>query len=83
MNGTLTAPPPPETIARVRPGAPEHISPTAAKSYLTCSLRFYFERVLQLPKPTSPALHLGKAMASMRAGASGLFKDLCLSPTGC
>lgn len=41
---------------------PEHISPTAAKSYLGCSLRFYFERVLRLPRPTSPALHLGKAV---------------------
>jgi len=62
MNGTLTAPPPAESIARVEPGTPDHISPTAAKSYLACSLRFYFERVLRLPKPTSPALHLGKAI---------------------
>jgi putative RecB family exonuclease len=41
---------------------PRHISPSAAKSYLSCSLKFYFERVLQLPAPTSPALHLGKAI---------------------
>lgn len=41
---------------------PKHISPSAAKSYLSCSLKFYFERVLQLPAPTSPALHLGKAV---------------------
>ncbi|HEY9815239.1 MAG TPA: PD-(D/E)XK nuclease family protein [Candidatus Obscuribacterales bacterium] len=41
---------------------PTHISPTAAKSYLNCSLRFYFERVACLPRPTSPALHLGKAI---------------------
>lgn len=41
---------------------PTHISPTAAKSYLNCSLRFYFERVACLPRPTSPALHLGKAV---------------------
>jgi len=39
-----------------------HISPTAAKSYLSCSLRFYFERVVCLPRPASPALHLGKAV---------------------
>jgi len=41
---------------------PEHISPTAAKAYLSCSLRFYFERVLRIPKKTPPALHLGKAV---------------------
>lgn len=41
---------------------PEHISPTAAKSYLGCPLRFWFERVVRLPKPTTPALHLGKAV---------------------
>lgn len=43
-------------------GLPEHISPTAAKSYLTCPLRFYFERVLNLERPVSPSLHLGKAI---------------------
>ena len=43
-------------------GLPDHISPTAAKSYLGCSLRFFFERVACLPRPTSPALHLGKAV---------------------
>jgi putative RecB family exonuclease len=41
---------------------PQHISPTAAKSYLSCSLRFWFERVACLRKPTTPALHLGKAV---------------------
>ena len=41
---------------------PQHISPSAAKSYLSCSLKFYFERVMQIPRPTSPALHLGKAV---------------------
>ena len=41
---------------------PAYISPSAAKSYLACSLRFYFERVLQIRKPTTPALHLGKAV---------------------
>ncbi len=44
------------------PGLPDHISPSAAKSYLSCSLRFYFERVARIPKPTGPALHLGKAI---------------------
>ncbi len=41
---------------------PQHISPTAAKSYLSCSLRFWFERVACLRKATTPALHLGKAV---------------------
>ena len=41
---------------------PAHISPTAAKSYLGCSLRFYFERILCLPSKTSVSLHLGKAV---------------------
>ena len=41
---------------------PEHISPSAAKSYLGCSLKFYFERVACIHKPTPPALHLGKAV---------------------
>lgn len=41
---------------------PHHISPTAAKSYLSCSLRFWFERVVGIHKPTTPALHLGKAV---------------------
>ena len=41
---------------------PDHISPTAAKSYLACPLRFRFERVERLPRPVSPSLHLGKAV---------------------
>lgn len=41
---------------------PEHISPTAAKAYLGCSLKFYFERVVCIRKKTPAALHLGKAV---------------------
>ena len=41
---------------------PEHISPTSAKDYLGCSLRFFFGRVQAIPRDTSPALHLGKAV---------------------
>ena len=41
---------------------PTHISPTAAKNYLSCSLRFWFEKVARIRKPVSPALHLGKAV---------------------
>lgn len=41
---------------------PDHISPTAAKAYLACSLKFYFERVACIRKSTPVALHLGKAV---------------------
>lgn len=41
---------------------PDYISPSAAKSYLACLLRFYFERIAEIKKPTTPALHLGKAV---------------------
>jgi putative RecB family exonuclease len=41
---------------------PQHISPSSAKSYLSCSLRFWFERVACIRKPTTSALHLGKAV---------------------
>lgn len=41
---------------------PDHISPTSAKDYLGCSLRFFFGRVQAIPRDTSPALHLGKAV---------------------
>ncbi len=46
-----------------RPGTlPDYISPSAAKSYLGCSLQFYFERVARIRKSTAVALHLGKAV---------------------
>ncbi|MBN8457860.1 MAG: PD-(D/E)XK nuclease family protein [Verrucomicrobia bacterium] len=41
---------------------PAHISPTAAKNYLGCSMRFYFEKVACIRKKVPPALHLGKAV---------------------
>lgn len=44
------------------PVLPGHISPSAAKNYLGCSLRFYFERVQCIRKATTPALHLGKSV---------------------
>ncbi len=43
-------------------GQLDHISPSALKDYLGCSLRFYFRRVLGLPEPTSTALVFGKAV---------------------
>jgi len=41
---------------------PRHISPSAAKAYLGCSLKFYYERVACIKKRTPAALHLGKAV---------------------
>lgn len=41
---------------------PRSISGAAASSYLTCSLRFYFERVACIHKPVSRRRHLGKAV---------------------
>jgi len=41
---------------------PAHISPSSAKSFLGCSLQFYFERVACIRKRTPKALHLGKAI---------------------
>jgi putative RecB family exonuclease len=55
--------PPFETwLATYAQTLPDHISPTAAKAYLSCSLMFYFERVACLKKKTTVALHLGKAV---------------------
>ena len=39
-----------------------YLSASRLKGYLTCPLRFYFEKVLAIPKPTSAAAHLGKAV---------------------
>ena len=41
---------------------PVYLSPSSVKSYLSCSLRFFFERVAQIRKPTTVALHVGKAI---------------------
>lgn len=62
MIATVTDPPFSTGLRPYAQTLPEHISPTAAKSYLSCSLMFYFERVLCIRKPTSVALHLGKAV---------------------
>lgn len=40
---------------------PQHITPTAATSCLSCSARFWFEHVACIRKPTTPARLLGKA----------------------
>lgn len=39
-----------------------HISASSMKSYFSCSLKYYFAKVLQIPQPNSPSLHLGKAV---------------------
>lgn len=56
--------PPAEHLGALDPVQPElpYISPSSIKSYLTCSLKYYFEKVLRLERPTSPSLHLGKAV---------------------
>jgi putative RecB family exonuclease len=64
MIATVTPPESPFTTG-LTPWAqclPDHISPTAAKAYLSCSLKFYFERVACIRKATPAALHLGKAV---------------------
>ena len=40
----------------------EYLSASRLKSYLSCPLRFYYEKVLAIPKPTNAAAHLGKAV---------------------
>ncbi len=55
-------PPPVNGFAPPADALPRHISPTSAKNYLGCSLRFWFEKVARIQKPVSPALHLGKAV---------------------
>ena len=40
----------------------EYVSVSRLKNFLACRLRFYFEKVLAIPKPTSPALHFGKSI---------------------
>jgi len=60
---TTVSPPPYATgTNRLSRMLPQHISPSAAKGYLACSLQFYFERVARIRKKTPVALHLGKAV---------------------
>ena len=55
-NGSL----PPSVQVRADPL--EYISVSRLKGFLICRLRFYFEKVLALPKPVSAALHFGRAV---------------------
>ena len=58
----IAAPPARASTGDIDTTMPDHISPTAARLYLSCSLKFYFERVLEIKKPAAPGLHLGKAV---------------------
>jgi putative RecB family exonuclease len=58
MSSTLIKP---KVVAPLSRG-PEYLSPSAAKQYLSCSLQYYFARILRIPKATTPNLHLGKAV---------------------
>lgn len=40
----------------------EYVSVSRLKSFLTCRLKFYFEKVAAIKRPTSPSLHFGKAI---------------------
>jgi putative RecB family exonuclease len=46
-----------------KPGDPlEYLSASRLKSFLTCRLKFYYEKVLGLRAPSSPNLQIGKAV---------------------
>ena len=62
MIATVTDPPFATGLTPWAQCLPDHISPTAAKAYLSCSLKFYFERVACIRKKTPATLHLGKAV---------------------
>lgn len=56
-NGTTPHPVP------TRGGDPlEYISASRLKGFLTCRLRFYFEKILAVRKPVAPSLHFGRAI---------------------
>lgn len=40
----------------------DHFSPSSLKDYLSCSLRFFFKRVLKVVKPTPLNCHIGRAV---------------------
>lgn len=62
-------------------GALAHFSVSAMKQYHTCSLQYFFARVLKLPRPSSPALHVGKAVhEGLRAFNVALWRGEDASP---
>lgn len=51
------------TLDESKPGDPlAYLSASRLKSFLTCRLRFFYEKVLGLKAPASPALQVGKAV---------------------
>lgn len=51
------------TLDESKPGDPlAYLSASRLKSFLTCRLRFFFEKVLGLKSPASPALQVGKSV---------------------
>ena len=46
----------------------EYLSASRLKSFLTCRLRFYYEKVLGLKSPISPNLHIGKCVHAALEG---------------
>lgn len=55
---------------------PAYLSASSVKSYLSCSLKFYFEKVARIRKPTSIALHVGKvAHAALQTYNLALWRD--------
>ena len=67
---------PQKPAAPVSRGDPlKYLSASRLKSYLTCPLRFYFEKVLIIPIPTGAAAHLGKAVhAGLAAYHTALWR---------
>ncbi len=57
-------------------GCLTHISASSLKKFLGCSLQWYFSKVLKLKEPTSPSLHLGKAVhAGLQAYNVARWRD--------
>ena len=51
------------TLDESKPGDPlAYISHSRLKAFLSCRLKFYFEKILGLKAPASPALQVGKAV---------------------
>ena len=54
--------PPPTPVVEQGSDPLEYVSVSRLKSFLTCRLKFYFEKVVAIKRPTSPSLHFGKAV---------------------